>query len=125
MAIKSNILYYTDEDGANVSFTNRFIEFLTRSSRARSTINVDNLKSLGNLAFMEYLTTTEVAYYLGLTYEEFFDLPIKDPNKLKAMFDLGEVVHRLINSDFYERVVLMQEEQMKERAEWRKRVLRK
>ena len=47
MAIKSNIIYYTDEDGANVSFTNRFIEFLTRSSKARSTINVDNLKSLG------------------------------------------------------------------------------
>jgi hypothetical protein len=125
MAIKSNILYYTDEDGANVSFTNRFIEFLTGSSKARSTINVDNLKSLGNLAFMEYLTTTEVANFLGLTHEEFFDLPIKDPNKLKAMFDLGEVVHRLINSDFYERVALVQEEQKKERAEWRKRVLRK
>ena len=73
MAIKSNILYYTDEDGANVSFTNRFIEFLTRSSKARSKINVDNLKSLGNLAFMEYFTTTEVAKYLGLAYEEFLD----------------------------------------------------
>jgi hypothetical protein len=47
---------------------------------------------------MEYLTTTEVTCYLGLTYEEIFDLPIKDPNKLKAMFDLSEVVHRLINS---------------------------
>ena len=125
MAIKSNILYYTDEDGANVSFTNRFIEFLTRSSKARSTINVDNLKSLGNLAFMEYLTTTEVANFLGLTYEEFFDLLIKDPNKLKAMFDLGEVVHRLINSDFYERVALVQEEQKKGRAEFRKRILKK
>ena len=46
MAIKSNIIYYTDEDGANVSFTNRFIEFLTRSSKARSTFNVDNLNNL-------------------------------------------------------------------------------
>lgn len=125
MAIKSNIIYYTDEDGANVSFTNRFIEFLTRSSKARSTINVDNLKSLGTLAIMEYFTTTEVAKYLNLTYEEFLDLPIKDPNKLRIMFDLGEVVHRLINSEFYERVTLVLEEQKKERAEWRKRVLRK
>lgn len=125
MAIKSNIIYYTDEDGANVSFTNRFIEFLTRSSKARSTINVDNLKSLGTLAIMEYFTTTEVAKYLNLTYEEFLDLPIKDPNKLRIMFDLGEVVHRLINSEFYERMTLVLEEQKKERAEWRKRVLRK
>lgn len=125
MAIKSNIIYYTDEDGANVSFTNRFIEFLTRSSKARSTINVDNLKSLGTLAIMEYFTTIVVAKYLNLTYEEFLDLPIKDPNKLRIMFDLGEVVHRLINSEFYERMALVLEEQKKERAEWRKRVLRK
>ena len=125
MAIKSNIIYYTDEDGANVSFTNRFIEFLTRSSKARSTINVDNLKSLGTLAIMEYFTTSAVAKYLNFTYEEFLDLPIKDPNKLRIMFDLGEVVHRLINSEFYERVTLVLEEQKKERAEWRKRVLRK
>ena len=122
MAIKSNIIYYTDEDGANVSFTNRFIEFLTRSSKAR---NVDNLKSLGTLAIMEYFTTTAVAKYLNFTYEEFLDLPIKDPNKLRIMFDLGEIVHRLINSEFYERVTLVLEEQKKERAEWRKRVLRK
>jgi hypothetical protein len=74
---------------------------------------------------MEYFTTTEVAKYLNLTYEEFLDLPIKDPNKLRIMFDLGEVVHRLINSEFYERMALVLEEQKKERAEWRKRVLRK
>ena len=122
MAIKSNIIYYTDEDGANVSFTNRFIEFLTRSSKAR---NVDNLKSLGTLAIMEYFTTTEVAKYLNLTYEEFLDLPIKDPNILRIMFDLGQVVHRLINSEFYERIALVLEEQKKERAEWRERVLRR
>jgi len=48
MAIKSNIIYYTDKDGANVSFTNRFIDFLTRSSKARNTINVDNLKIIRN-----------------------------------------------------------------------------
>jgi hypothetical protein len=35
------------------------------------------------------------------------------------------MVHRLINSDFYERLALVQEEQMKERAEFRKRILKK
>ena len=41
------------------------------------------------------------------------------------IFDLGELVHRLINSDFYERVAIAQEEQRKERAEFRKRILKK
>ena len=118
MAIKFNILYYTDDDKANVSFTNKFTRFLTRRSQPNSTINVESLESLSDLSLMEYSTTTEVAKYLGLTYEEFFDLPASDPNKLK-------IVHRAINSDFYERVARMQEEQMEERAEWKKRVLRK
>jgi hypothetical protein len=58
---------------------------------------------------MEYFTTTEVAKYLNLTYEEFHDLPIKDPNKLRIIFDLDKVVHRLINSEFYEHVTLVLE----------------
>ena len=46
---------------------------------------------------MEYFTTTEVAKYLNLT------------NKLRIIFDLDKVVHRLINSEFYERVTLVLE----------------
>lgn len=73
---------------------------------------------------MEYFTATEVAKYLGLTYDEFFDLPTENPNKLKVIFDLSEVVHRLLNSDFYRRLAEVQEEQMRERADWRKKVFR-
>jgi hypothetical protein len=127
MAIKSNILYYTDEDGANVSFTDRFMGFLISPSkdRFRRTVDENKPRLLGNLASMEYYTTTKIANFLGLTYEELFDLPAKDPDKLRVIFDLGEMVHRLINSDFYERVVIAQEEQRKERAEFRKRILKK
>ena len=74
---------------------------------------------------MEYYAAAEVANYLGLTSEEFCSLPSRDPGKLKLIIDLGEIVHRLINSEIYERLALAQEEQMKERAEFRKRVLRK
>ena len=128
MAIKSNILYYTDEDRVNVSFTDKFIGLLTRPNkdRVRRAIKIDNKpRPLGRLALMEYYTMTELVNYLGLTYEEFFDLPAKDPSKLRVIFDLGEMVHRLINSDFYEQIAKIQEEQMNERVEWRKRVLRK
>ena len=127
MAIRSNILFYTDDDGVNVSFTDRFMGFLISPSKDRFRTTVDESKPrlLGNLASMEYYTTTKIANFLGLTCEEFLDLPARDPDKLRVIFDLGEMVHRLINSDFYERLALLQEEQMKERAEFRKRILKK
>jgi transcription initiation factor IIE alpha subunit len=46
-------------------------------------------------------------------------------NTLKKIFDFGEFVHRLINSDIYGQMAEMQDEQMKERLEFRKNVLKK
>jgi hypothetical protein len=122
LAIKSKILYYTDKHKVNTSFSNQFIGYMIKTSKARCTINDNELDSLASI---EYYTTTTVANYLGLTYKEFYNLTTKDPDKLRVIFDLGEVVHRLINYDFYERLALAQEEQMKDRAEWKKRILRK
>jgi hypothetical protein len=122
MAIKSNIINSTDEQEANVFFTDRFIRFITKIHHDKTTI--DNQKLLKRFAFIEYHTTTVVAIYLGLTYEEFYNLPTKDPDKLRMIFDLGEIVHLLINSDIYEQITKAQEEQMKDRAEWRKKVFR-
>ena len=84
----------------------------------------NNQKLLKRFAFIEYYTTTVVAIYLGLTYEEFYNLPTKDPDKLRMIFDLGEIVHLLINSDIYEQITKAQEEQMNDRAEWRKKAFR-
>jgi hypothetical protein len=122
MAIKSNIINSTDEQEADVFFTDRFIRFITKIHHDKTTI--DNQKLLKRFAFIEYYTTTVVAIYLGLTYEEFYNLPTKDPDKLRMIFDLGEIVHLLINSDIYEQITKAQEEQMKDRAEWRKKVFR-
>lgn len=122
MAIKSNIINPTDEQEANVFFTDRFIRFITKIHHDKTTI--DNQKLLKRFAFIEYYTTTVAAIYLGLTYEEFYNLPTKDPDKLRMIFDLGEIVHLLINSDIYEQITKAQEEQMKDRAEWRKKVFR-
>jgi hypothetical protein len=123
MAIKSNIINSTDEQEANVFFTDRFIRFITKIHHDKTTIE-NNQKLLKGFAFIEYYTTTVVAIYLGLTYEEFYNLPTKDPDKLRMIFDLGEIVHLLINSDIYEQITKAQEEQMKDRAEWRKKVFR-
>ena len=62
---------------------------------------------LKRVAFIEYYTTTVVAIYLG--YEEFYNLPTKDPDKLGMIFDLGEIVHLLINSDIYEQITRQEE----------------
>jgi hypothetical protein len=39
------------------------------------------------------------------------------------IFDLGEIVHLLVNYDIYEQITKAHE-QMKDRAEWRKKVFR-
>lgn len=124
VAIKSNIVCYMDEYKVNISFNDKFIGFIVKSSHIKKTVN-DKSKLLGRLALIEYYTTIGVANYLGLSYEEFYNLPSKDPDKLKMIFDLGELVHRLINSDYYEHVAVAQEEQRKEREEFRKRILKK
>ena len=113
----------TDEHEANVLFTDRFIRFITKIHHDKTTIE-NNQKLLKRFAFIEYYTTTVVAIYLGLTYEEFYNLPTKDPDKLRMIFDLGEIVNLLINSDIYEQITKAQEEQMNDRAEWRKKAFR-
>ena len=75
--------------------------------------------------FIEYNTTVEVSRYMDLTSEQFYNLPSSDPNKLRMIFNLGELVHRLINADIYEDLSAQQDEQMKERSEWRDSVFRK
>jgi hypothetical protein len=60
-----------------------------------------------------------------LTSEQFYNLPSTDPNKLRLIFDLWELVHRLINSDIYENLAQQQDEQMKARSDWRENVFRK
>src|ERR671910_632327 len=117
LAIKSNIIYYTDKHKSNISFTNQFVSFMIKMTKVRPPISNNEL---GSLASIEYYTTITVANYLGLTYRQFYNLPSKDPERLRVIFDLGETVHRLINCDLYEQLALTQEEQMKERAEWRK-----
>jgi hypothetical protein len=80
-------------------------------------INNPNLEKEKTLLFVEYNTTIEVSKYIGLTSEQFYNLPLTDPNKLRLIFDLGELVHRLINADIYEDLAIPQDEQMKARSD--------
>lgn len=121
MALKSKIVYEVD-NGRSISFTDAFTSFMTEASKNRKSINP---KLQSDQLFVEYYTTSEVAKYLGLTYENYYDLPTKDPKYFKENIWLRRVVHRLINSDIYGQMAEMQDEQMKERLEFRKNVLKK
>jgi hypothetical protein len=67
IAIKSNILSYTNEHEGTVSFTDQFVSDLIKVAQVKT---IDKQKLSGSLAFMEYSAATEVANYLGLTYED-------------------------------------------------------
>jgi hypothetical protein len=122
-AVSSKIVTEPDNEG-NVSFTEMFLYYMAEASK-NIQINNPNLEKEKTLLFVEYNTTIEVSKYIGLTSEQFYNLPSTDPNKLRLIFDLGELVHRLINADIYEDLASEQDEQMKERSEWRESVFRK
>ena len=79
MALKSKIVYEVD-NGRSISFTDAFTSFMTEASKNRKSINP---KLQSDQLFVEYYTTSEVAKYLGLTYENYYDLPTKDPKYFK------------------------------------------
>ena len=120
MAVKLKIVTEPDNEG-NVSFTEKFLYYIAEASK-NIKMNNPNLEKEKSQFFIEYNTTVEVSRYMDLTSEQFYNLPSSDPNKLRMIFDLGELVHRLINADIYEDLSAQQDEQMKERSEWRESV---
>ena len=79
MALKSKIVYEVD-NGRSISFTDAFTSFMTEASKNRKSINP---KLQSDQLFVEYYTTSEVAKYLGLTYENYYDVITKDPKYFK------------------------------------------
>jgi hypothetical protein len=65
------------------------------------------------------------AKYLGLTYEKFCKLPSSDPEKCRLIFDLEDLVFRLINTEKFIEQAKEQGELVREREEFRRRILRK
>jgi hypothetical protein len=86
-AVSSKIVTESDNEG-NVSLTEKFIDYMAQASK-NIKINNPNLEKEKTLLFVEYNTTIEVSKYIGLTSEQFYNLPSTDPNKLRLIFDLG------------------------------------
>jgi hypothetical protein len=75
--------------------------------------------------FIEYDLAYIVAKYMGLTYKEFCQLPSSDPEKCRLIFDLEDLVFRLINAETFIEQAKEWNELIHEREEFRKRILRK
>ena len=95
MAVKLKIVTEPDNEG-NVSFTEKFLYYIAEASK-NIKMNNPNLEKEKSQFFIEYNTTVEVSRYMELTSEQFYNLPSSNPNKLRMIFDLGELVHCLNN----------------------------
>ena len=71
--------------------------------------------------FIEYNLCHIIAKYIGLSYEQFCKLPSSSPDLCRLIFDIEDLVFRLINAQKFIERAKEQDEMMK----IEKRVLRK
>jgi hypothetical protein len=76
-------------------------------------------------ALIEYTLVHIISKYIGLTYEQFCKLPSTDPELCRLLFDLEDLVFRLINAEKFMERGKEQDEMMQKREEFRTRITRK
>jgi hypothetical protein len=75
--------------------------------------------------FIEYNLCYIIAKYIGLSYEQFCKLPSSSPDLCRLIFDIEDLVFRLINAQKFIERAKEQDESMQDREEFRKRILKK
>src|SRR5215208_4239049 len=126
-AVELKIVYYPDKDDHDhINMTSEFARF-NYEMISRTTPFNDEAANSGDSCHtsIEYDLAYIVAKYLGLTYEQFCKLSSSDPEKCRLIFDLEDLVFRLINADKFIEQAKEQDELVREREEFRRRILRK
>lgn len=76
-------------------------------------------------AFVEYGFVQIIPRYIDITDKDFYNLPRRDPEKLKTIFELSQMVFRLLDSDYnkeeWDKITRQNEEMLKEREEFRRK----
>ena len=125
-ALELNIVLYPHKDDHNfIYLTPEFYKFNREmeSKRKREAVGIEKLES--NHLLVEYHLVYIIAKYIGLTYEQFCKLPLSSPDLCRLIFDLEDLVFRLINAEKFMERSKDQDEIMLERKEFRKRIVRK
>lgn len=118
-----------DEDKENISFTREFQSYWKPSMKylfdANETILDDVVRKGEFSAFVEYGFVQIIPRYMGIADKDFYNLPRRDPEKLKVIFELSQMVFRLLDSDYnrkeWDKITKQNEEMLKEREEFRKK----
>jgi hypothetical protein len=126
-AVELKIVYYPDKDDHDyINMTPEFARFNSEMASKRLPFNDEVVNSSNSChTSIEYDLTYIVAKYLGLTYEQFCKLPSSDPEKCRLIFDLEDLVFRLINTEKFIEQAKEQDELIREREEFRRRILKK
>jgi hypothetical protein len=119
------ILYPNEEDHNFIFLTREFYMFNRKMISKRKLMGETNKKLESSHMFIEYNLCYIIAKYIGLSYEQFCKLPSSSPDVCRLIFDIEDLVFRLINAQKFIERGKEQEEMMHDREEFRKRILRK
>jgi hypothetical protein len=125
-ALELNIVLYPYKDDHDfIYLTSEFYKFNREMESQRKGEATSKEKLEGNHLFIEYHLCYTIAKYIGLSYEQFCKLPTSSPDLCRLIFDLEDLVFRLINAEKFMERSKDQDEMMLEREEFRKRIVRK
>jgi hypothetical protein len=118
-----------EENKESVSFTREFQSFWRPEMKylfdANDPIMDDIIRNKEFSAFAEYGFVQIIPAYIGMDNKDFYNLPRRDPEKLKTIFELAQMVFRLFDNEFnegnWDKIGERQEEMLKEREEFRKK----
>lgn len=117
------ILYPYKDDHDLIYLTPEFYKFNRQMVPKRKAVSNEKLE--GSHLFIEYHLCYTIAKFIGLTYEQFCKLPSSSPDLCRLIFDLEDLVFRLINPEKFMRRSKDQNEMMLEREKFRKKILKK
>ena len=124
--LELNIILYPYEDNHNsIYLTPEFYKFNRQMVAKRKREAISNEILEPSHLFIEYHLCYIIAKYIGLTYEQYCKLPSSNPDQCRLIFDLEDLVFRLINAEKFMKRRKEQDEMLQEREEFRKRVLGK
>ena len=117
-----------EEDKENISFTREFQSYWKPSMKYLFDVNETILDDVALKrefsAFVEYGFVQIIPRHIGLDDKDFYNLPRRDPEKLKTIFELSQMVFRLLDSDYnkeeWDKITRQNDEMLKDRAEFRR-----
>jgi hypothetical protein len=124
-AIKWNI-FINHEKEQSVSFTAQFRSYWKPLLKFLLDANEKTLDSIPPsvcMSFIEYGFVQIISKFIGIEDKQYFNLPRRDPDKLRQIFEISELVFRLLDNDInhgcWEKMGEAQDEMIRERMKFK------